>query len=191
MIEAQDPNQITSIEQLRELYPKPKAYVVKTKSAELTPEMVELIDQVRFVCIASEAFEGMDVSPRGGEPGFIKVIDNRTLAFADRPGNNKLETISNILQGSDRIALLFLLPGLGFFLRLNGQAVVTTDPRLLAAVTTDRECKLVIKILIAEVYPHCPKAAHFSELWTDSSLLDQAALPSMGNVVKSINDIVR
>lgn len=181
-----DPCQITSIEQLRALHAEPKSYVLKAKSSELTAEMITLIGQVRLVCIASEGDEGMDLSPRGGKPGFIKVIDNKTLAFADRPGNNKLETLSNLVAGSGRVAMMFLLPGLDYFIRLNGDAVVTADPQLLEAVTSDPECKLVVKILINEVYPHCPKASQFSELWSSSSHLDLSTSPSMGEVVKGI-----
>lgn len=181
-----DSHQITSVEQLRAMHAEPKAYVLKAKSPELTAEIISLIAQVRIVCIASESGDGMDLSPRGGEPGFIKVIDSKTLAFAERPGNNKLETLSNLVEGAGRVAMLFLLPGLDYFLRMNGKAVVTADPQLLAVVTEDPECKLAMKILLDEVYPHCPKASQFSELWSIDSHLDLATSPSMGDVVKGI-----
>jgi PPOX class probable FMN-dependent enzyme len=126
----------------------------------------------------------MDASPRGGEPGFVKVIDANTLLIPDSPGNNRLDTLENIVD-TGRIGLLFLVPGVDEALRANGTAVLSNDDRYLDLCTTaKRRPKLVIEVKVAEAYLHCAKALMRSTLWDPASRVDRSLLPTMGEMLK-------
>lgn len=173
---------------LRALYKAPSERVLAAKAPHLNDEFKKLIRAARFVCIASEGSLGLDLSPRGGAPGIVQIIDDCTIAIPDMLGNNKLETMSNIVNGSGRVALLFPLPGLDYFVRINGTAQLSTDPSLLEQLQLDHVQAVKVAILIhtEEVYPHCSKATIRSEIWKSEGMLDHDSLPSMGQVVKSL-----
>ncbi len=165
MTDEKDPYRIETIEELREFYEMPKDQVLKTKFDFLDDHIVRFIANAPIVCIGSEMEEGLDVSPRGGAPGFVHVIDRKHVAIPDWPGNNKLETMTNILA-SGRCGLLFLLPANDLFLRINGPATVTRDPDLLAAMTEENKTpKTAIRVAVNEAYFHCGKAIKRSEIW--------------------------
>jgi hypothetical protein len=138
-----------------------------------------------FVCIGSSRPDGLaDVSPRGGEPGFIHVLDDKRLALPDRPGNNRLDTLTNIVQ-APAVGLLFFVPGIEEMLRVNGLAAITTDEQLMARFIVDgKRPRSVIVIEAREVYLHCTKALKRADLWNPSRHVPRTALPSFGQMIR-------
>lgn len=133
-----------------------------------------------FLCLGTQDREGRaDVSPRGDPPGFVKVLDDRTLAIPDRPGNNRLDSLANIVSNPS-VGLLFVVPGFDETLRVSGQATLTTDPRLLETMRVhDRLPKLAIVVRVSEVFLHCAKALRRSRLWDPAQLQDRREMPSL------------
>jgi uncharacterized protein len=126
----------------------------------------------------------MDASPRGGAPGFVKAQGDGTLLIPDSPGNNRLDTLENIVQ-TGRIGLLFLLPGVDESLRVNGRAVLSTaDAELTLCSDAKRRPKLVIRVTVEAVYLHCAKALMRSDLWNPARHINRQALPSLGEMLK-------
>ena len=138
-------------------------------------------------CVVSSAGPdgGLDVSPRGGEPGFVHVSeDGRTLYLPDRPGNNRLDTIRNLLSGPGRIGLMFMIPGFDDVLRVNGRASATADPDLLAKfVEFGKTPRLVLMVAVEEAFLHCPKAIMRARLWEADAQVERTALPSGAEMI--------
>ncbi|MFN3513047.1 MAG: MSMEG_1061 family FMN-dependent PPOX-type flavoprotein [Phenylobacterium sp.] len=138
-------------------------------------------------CVVSSAGSdgGIDVSPRGGEPGFVHVSeDGRTLFLPDRPGNNRLDTLRNLLAGSGRIGLMFMIPGFEDVYRVNGRAAATDDPDLLAQFEEFGKLpRLVIAVTVEEAFFHCPKAIMRSRLWDPEAQVDRATLPTGAEMI--------
>jgi PPOX class probable FMN-dependent enzyme len=179
----EDPYQIKTIEELRQHYDMPGEMVTKTKFDFLDDYAISYIRLTPLVCIGTEMGEGLDVSPRGGEPGFVHVIDRRHLAIPDWPGNNKVETMTNLVH-SGRCGLLFLVPGMDLFLRVNGPAVITRDPALLAKMTErGKTPKSAIRVTTREVYFHCGKALKRSKIWEPESWPPRSAMPTAGKMI--------
>lgn len=179
----QDPYRIESIADLRQIYEMPNEMVTKTKFDFLDDYSVTFIRNAPIVCIGSEMAEGLDVSPRGGEPGFVHIIDRRHVAIPDWPGNNKIETITNIVE-SGRCGLLFLVPAMDLFLRVNGPATVTRDPALLQEMAIgDKLPKTAIRVTVREAYFHCGRAIKRSRIWEPESWPDPHILPKVGKMI--------
>jgi hypothetical protein len=124
-----------------------------------------------------------DASPRGGDPGFVKVTAAGQLLIPDAPGNNRLDSFSNIVE-TGRVGLLFLIPGFDETLRVNGAAVLSSDPADIACCTDDKRApKLVIRVGVDEVYLHCAKAFMRSRLWSADSHVPRSAMPTMGEML--------
>lgn len=142
------------------------------------------IHRAPFLCLGTQNREGRaDVSPRGDPVGFVQVLDDHTLAIPDRPGNNRLDTLANILSNPN-VGLLFLIPGFDDTLRVNGQATLVTDPDLLARMAViDRVPKLAIVVKVSEVFLHCAKALRRSHLWDQSHLQNRADMPSLMRIL--------
>jgi PPOX class probable FMN-dependent enzyme len=180
---------ITTLEALRTLYALPRERSVKKALPQLDPHGMRFIGLSPLVVLASagpinEAGGGLDASPRGGEPGFVKVVDAHTLLIPDAPGNNRLDTLENIVQ-TGQIGLLFLVPGMDETLRVNGTAVVSTDPADLAACADAKRLpKVAIRVSVQSAYLHCAKALMRSRLWDASRHIDRAVMPSMGEMMK-------
>lgn len=171
---------------LDQLYAPPAEAIQKAVLAELVPFHRSYLEVATFFCFATGRPHGLDVSPRGGPPGFVHVIDAKTIAFADWPGNNRIESLRNLAEDA-RAALLFVFPGLDIFLRINGRARVSTDAALLARVgEAGRPPKTAIVVAIDEVLFHCGKAINRARLWEPASRLDRRALPSVGQMKASI-----
>ena len=139
-----------------------------------------------FCVVSSAGPDGaIDVSPRGGEPGFVHVSeDGRTLYLPDRPGNNRLDTIRNLLSGPGRIGLMFMIPGFDDVLRVNGRASATADPELLAKfVEFGKTPRLVVMIAVEEAFLHCPKAIMRARLWEADAQVERSALPSGAEMI--------
>ena len=138
-----------------------------------------------FIVIASGgSSQSMDASPRGGEPGFIKVRDEKTLLIPDAPGNNRLDTLENILA-TGKLGILFMSPGVDETLRVNGSARLMDSPEILCfSAGEKRTPKLVIEVTVAEAYLHCAKALMRSKLWDAKRHIDRRQLPSAGEMLK-------
>ena len=176
---------ILTLEALRALYAPARERSVKKELMHLDVHCMRFIALSPFVVIASCDGEGaMDASPRGGAPGFVKAVGNGTLLIPDSPGNNRLDTLQNIVQ-TGRIGLLFFLPGVDESLRVNGQAVLSTDDADLDLCTEPkRRPKLVIRVTVTAAYLHCAKALMRSSLWDPARHINRQALPSMGEMLK-------
>jgi uncharacterized protein len=176
---------ITSREDLRRLYAQPGGRSVKKQLDRIDAHARRFIELAPFVVLASgNAQLALDASPRGGEPGFVKLVDDRTLWLPDAPGNNRLDTLENIID-TGRIGLLFLIPGVDESLRINGRAQLSTDEYALAAFATCRRpTKLVIEVVVGEVYLHCAKALMRSALWDPAARIERALLPTMGEMLR-------
>lgn len=169
---------------LRALFP-PVHTLAKLKSLDaLDVHARAFIARAPFLCIGTQGADGTaDVSPRGDPAGFVAVLDDRTLAIPDRPGNNRLDTLSNIIANPD-VGLLFMIPGFDDTLRVNGQASLVTDPDLLAQLAVDdRTPRLAIVVRVKEVFLHCAKAFRRSRLWDPAALQDRAEMPSLMKIL--------
>ena len=176
---------ITTLEALRELYGPARERALKKEIPSIDAHALQFIGLSPFVVLASSDADGhMDASPRGGEPGFVKVPDAHTLLLPDAPGNNRLDTLENIIT-TGRLGLLFMVPGFDETLRINGRAVLSTDPADLALCADARRAPaLVIRVAVESVYLHCAKAFMRSKLWDASSHTDRAQLPSMAEMLR-------
>jgi PPOX class probable FMN-dependent enzyme len=181
-------NRITDEASLRELIGGLPTETVSSKIADHVNAVTRrFIDASPFVCVATALPDGgLDVSPRGDPPGFVRVLDERTLLIPERPGNRIADTLTNLLR-DDRIALLFLIPGIGDTFRVNGRAIITDDEELLADSAVDgRTPRLGLVVSVEEAYTQCPKAFIRSSLWDPDRFVDRAALPSGGEVLRSV-----
>ncbi|MDM5180306.1 pyridoxamine 5'-phosphate oxidase family protein [Massilia sp. DJPM01] len=168
------------------LYAAPSERIRKAVLERLVPVHEDYLAAATFFALASGRAQGLDVSPRGGPPGFVKVIDARTLAFADWPGNNRIESMRN-LADDERAAMMFLFPGLEVFMRINGRARVSTDADLLAKLAEgERLPKTAIVVAIDEVLMHCGKAINRARLWSEQARIERKALPTVGQMLVSM-----
>jgi PPOX class probable FMN-dependent enzyme len=175
----------TTLEALRQLYGPARERSLKKEIPALDAHAVQFIGLSPFVVLASSDAHGhMDASPRGGDPGFVKVLNEQTLLLPDAPGNNRLDTLENIIA-SGRLGTLFMVPGFDETLRVNGSAVLSTDPADLALCADERRTPtLVIRLTVESVYLHCAKAFMRSKLWDASHHTDRAQLPSMAEMMR-------
>jgi PPOX class probable FMN-dependent enzyme len=180
---------ITDEQQLREIIGSPAEQVVAKITDRLNDLTRQFIDASPFLCVATSSPDGgLDVSPRGDPAGFVRVLDERTLLLPDRPGNRIADTLTNLLTDA-RIALLFLIPGVGDTFRVNGHAVVTDDRELLEPCSVDGKIPaLGIVVTVEEAYTQCPKALIRSELWNPERHIDRSQLPSSGAILRAVHD---
>ena len=178
-------HQITTLPALRQLYGAARERSLKKEIPSLDAHAVRFIALSPFVVLASSDASGqMDASPRGGDAGFVKVLDTQTLLVPDAPGNNRLDTLENIIA-TGRLGTLFMVPGFDETLRVNGRAVLSTDPADLAlCADARRRPSLVIRLTVESVYLHCAKAFMRSGLWDASRHTDRAQLPSMAEMLR-------
>lgn len=176
---------IQSKEQLRSLYPPPLERAIRKELSHIDQHMVRFISLSPFLVIASgNADHQMDASPRGGTPGFVKVPDEQTLLIPDALGNNRLDTLENLLA-TRQVGLLFFVPGIDEMVRINGRATLETDASLLNLFDgLQNKTRLVIKVSVDAAYMHCAKAAMRSTLWTPEHHQHRSVLPSMGQLIK-------
>ena len=175
---------IDSKEKLRASYPPAKERSVKKQLTRLDKHCLRFISLSPFVVLASGSAENRyDASPRGGEPGFVKAPDDATLLIPDAPGNNRLDTLENIIA-SGRLGLLFLIPGVDETLRVNGRARLSDENSLLQGFKNEKRTpKLVIEIKVEDVYLHCAKALMRSKLWDAGRKVERSVLPTMGQML--------
>jgi hypothetical protein len=179
---------ITDEAELREIIGTPTENVLLKLTDRVNELTAQFIERSPFVCVATADPEGgVDVSPRGDPAGFVRVLDERTLLVPERPGNRIADTLRNLLA-DPRIALLFLIPGIGDTFRVNGRAVITDDAELLASSAVDGKVpKLGLLVSVEEAYTHCPKAFIRSGLWNPDLHIDRSELPSSGAILRSLS----
>jgi len=176
--------------QLREVLGGEPAPLIREKIADrLNPLTRQFVERSPFVVVASGRPDGgLDVSPRGDPAGFVRILDERTLLLPDRPGNKLADTLTNLLA-DDRIALLFLIPGVNDTFRVNGRARIVDDADLLAESEVEGKVpQLGILVEVEEAYTQCPKAFLRSELWNPERHIDRSELPSQGEILRAIAD---
>jgi len=175
--------------ELRAVIGEPSALVAGKIDTRINHLTRQFIEHSPFVCVATARPDGgLDVSPRGDPAGFVRILDERTLLIPDRPGNKIADTLTNVLE-DPRIALLFLIPGVGDSFRVNGRAALTDDPELLADSTIDgKPPKLGILITVEEAYTQCSKALIRSDLWNQEKHVERSALPSSGAILRAVSD---
>jgi PPOX class probable FMN-dependent enzyme len=179
-------NIVTSEAELDALYGKPAGPAVIKEIGHISEHYRRFIEVSPFVVLATAGPEGLDCTPRGDPAGFVRVVDERTVMLPDRRGNNRIDTLRNIVR-DPRIALLFMIPGVGRTLRINGRATISVDPELCASFTMEGKIPRSVIIVTAEsVYTQCPKALVRSHLWDASRHLAETDLPSSGTIMKAL-----
>ena len=174
---------------LRNLIGAPTPLVSGKIANRLNDLTRQFVERSPFVCVATASPDGgLDVSPRGDPAGFVRILDERTLLLPDRPGNRIADTLTNLLA-DPRIALLFLVPGVGDTFRVNGTAIVVDDRELLAPSALNGQVpKLGILVTVEEAYTQCSKALVRSDLWNPERHVDRSELPSSGAILKVVSD---
>jgi hypothetical protein len=174
-------------QELREIIGNPTETVLSKLANHLNELTRRFIERSPYVCVATVAPDGgLDVSPRGDPAGFVRILDERTLLIPDRPGNRIADALTNLLA-DPRIALLFLIPGVGDTFRVNGHAVITDDTELLAPSAVEgRPPKLGLLIAIEQAYTQCSKASIRSDVWNPEKHIERDALPSSGAILRSL-----
>ncbi|MFN4282959.1 MAG: pyridoxamine 5'-phosphate oxidase family protein [Alphaproteobacteria bacterium] len=178
---------IATIERLEALYGVPLETSTTKEIAYLTPHYRALIEASPFVALATAGPEGLDCSPRGDAGSVVRIHDDRTLLLPDRRGNNRIDSLRNIVR-DPRVGLLFLIPGSGTTMRVNGRAHLTDDADLLASFAVEgKEPRSVIVIEIDSVYFQCARAVIRAELWNPSKHVDPARLPTPGAILAALS----
>lgn len=180
-------NTITSLEALEALYGAPSERAIAKEIGYIAPEYEAFIKASPFVVLSTVAPEGTDSSPRGDPPGFARVQDPETVLLPDRNGNNRTDSLRNIIR-DPRVSLLFLVPGVGETLRINGRAELRIDPDLLASFEIQGKLpRSVLKVTADRVYFQCQKALHRSKLWSPASQAEERPVPTAGQILKALD----
>jgi uncharacterized protein len=179
---------VATVEQLEAIYGRPNEASTVKVADRITPQYRVLINKSPFAVLATCGPEGLDCSPRGDLPGFVRVHDEKTLMMPDRRGNNRVDSLRNIVR-DPRIALLFMIPGAGSTLRVNGSARVSDDCDLLASFRMDGKApRSVIVITVEEIYFQCARAIVRSDLWNPEKRVDLETLPTPGQILADMSD---
>lgn len=175
---------IKTIEDLRKIYDLPKGRPVEKVLHKLEEHSRQFISLSPFFVISSVGKDGhMDASPRGENPGFVRVLDDTTLAIPDRPGNNRLDTLSNLIE-VPCVGLVFFIPGVNEVLRINGIAEIRSDKKLVDLFNMKGRLPATVLIVkIEELYLHCAKAIMRSHLWDEDAKIDRKTLPTLGQMI--------
>lgn len=176
---------IQTMEALQALYPQVKERSVQKQLPELDVHMRKFISKSPFLVISTYGPNGVgDCSPRGGAPGFVTVENNRLFLLPDWPGNNRLDSLTNIVHNPG-IGFLFLIPGVNETLRINGIAMISVEEKLLERFNTNGKLpRSILCIEVVEAYLHCAKALMRAELWNDTYKIHRAELPTMGQMLQ-------
>jgi PPOX class probable FMN-dependent enzyme len=179
---------IATIKDLEAIYGQPNEASTVKVSDRITPQYRVLIDKSPFAALATCGPEGLDCSPRGDLPGFVRVHDEKTLMMPDRRGNNRVDSLRNIVR-DPRVALLFLIPGSGSTLRVNGRARVSANADLLASFGIDGKApRTVIVMTVDEIYFQCARAIVRSDLWNPDKRVDPKSLPTPGQILADMSE---
>jgi PPOX class probable FMN-dependent enzyme len=186
MPDSSEPHRITTLDELQAIYGEPVGNSLVKELDHISDHYRALIEASPFVVVATSGPDGLDCTPRGDPPGFVRVAGRHTLMIPDRRGNNRIDSLRNLVS-DPRIALLFLIPGVGETLRVNGSAVISTDPDLCRSFAiADKLPRSVIVVTAERVYFQCPKALLRSRLWDPSRHVERRSLPSAGEILAAI-----
>ena len=178
---------IATVEQLEAIYGKPVEASTVKEVDWITPHYRAYIETAPFAVLATGGPEGLDCSPRGDLAGFARVHDEKTLMLPDRRGNNRVDSLRNIVR-DPRVALLFMIPGVGNTLRVNGRARLSIDPDLLASFAVDGKAPRCVMVMTVDaVYFQCARALVRSELWNPARHVDPKSLPSAGQILAALS----
>jgi PPOX class probable FMN-dependent enzyme len=180
-------HQITTEQQLEALYGAKNPNSIIKELDRISEGYRKLIEAAPFVAVATSGPEGLDCSPKGDAAGFVRILDDKTLAIPDRPGNNRLDGFRNIVR-DPRVGLLFLIPGVGETLRVNGRAEISIEPTLMQSFAVNGKLpRCVLIVHIESIYFHCSKAIMRSKLWDEASKIDRKSLPSTGTILAELS----
>jgi uncharacterized protein len=178
---------VSDLEALDRLYGKPAAASIRKEIDYIHPHYKAFIEAAPFVALATSGPEGLDVSPRGDPRGFVEVHDEATLLLPDRRGNNRIDSLRNIIS-DPRVALIFLIPGIGETLRVNGRARILIAPDVLSRFAMDGKLpRSVLEIHVESVFIQCSRAILRSKLWDTSQQIDRGSLPSLGTILQDLS----
>jgi hypothetical protein len=180
---------ITSTAELEKLYgDAPLGPAVVKEADRITPQYRRLIEAAPFAVLATCGPEGLDCSPRGDPPGFVRVVDEHTLLIPDRRGNNRIDSLRNLVR-DPRVSLLFLIPGVGETMRVNGRAVISADPKLTQSFGLNGKTpKCVLVVTVERAYFQCTKAIIRSQLWDPATQVDRKTLPTPGSILAELSE---
>jgi len=171
---------------LERLYAPPSEFIRKAVTPELNSFHIEYLAKATFFCLATRGNAGLDASPRGGPPGFVRALDAKTVTFADWPGNNRIDSMRN-LTFDHRLGMLFLFPGLDLFMRINGRGRIVDDRARCAELAEGTKIpKTAIVVAVDEVLFHCGKAVNRGRLWDPASRLDRKSLATPGQMLAAM-----
>ena len=178
---------IATLADLESLYAEPGAASLAKEVDYLHPHYRAFVEAAPFCLLSTMNEHGGDCSPRGDAPGFVQMLDDRTLLLPDRRGNNRIDSLRNIMA-DPRVGLLFLIPGINETLRISGTAAISTDPELIArCVVQDKAPTTVLVITIRSVFFQCARALVRSHLWSSDAQIPRSALPSTGTMVATLS----
>jgi PPOX class probable FMN-dependent enzyme len=170
---------------LRKLYKPPTDAAIAKTLTQIDGHCRRFIELSPFVCLGTTGPDGLgDVTPRGGDPGFVHVLDSTHIALPDRPGNNRLDSLGNVVR-QPGVGLLFFVPGFEDMLRLNGHARLTTEPALMERfIVHGKPPLLVLVVEVKEVYLHCTKAIRRAGLWNPDARVDRKSVATLGQILR-------
>ena len=178
-------HEVKTLAELEVLYGTPGEASIRKVSDRLTSAYQEMIEASPFFALATVGQDGLDCTPRGDIGQAVHILDATTIVIPDRRGNNRLDTLRNLVEDL-RCALLFLIPGVNECIRINGTAEITTDPKLISDLTHEGKAPVtVIKVTIGELYFQCARAIIRSGIWKPEMQVDRKSLPSAGEMTKS------
>jgi len=179
---------ISTLDELEAIYGYPVEAATAKEVDRITPHYRAFIEASPFAVLATGGPEGLDCSPRGDGPGFVRIADERTLMMPDRRGNNRVDSLRNIIR-DPRVAVLFMVPGVGNTIRVNGRAHLSAEPDLLASFAVNGKApRSVIVITTEAVYFQCARAIVRSDLWNPASHVDARSLPTPGQILADLSD---
>jgi len=178
---------ITTIEELEAIYGDPLPRSLAKEIDHISDHYRAFIEKAPFVTVATCGPEGLDCSPRGDPPGFVRVVDEKTLMIPDRRGNNRIDSLRNLVR-DPRISLLFLIPGVNETMRINGRAEIVVDPGLCASFAMQEKLpRSVLVVTVERIYFQCQKALVRSRLWDAEAQIPRSDLPSTGKMIEALS----
>jgi uncharacterized protein len=183
-----DSHLVTTLEELEALYDKPFGGSLVKEIDHVNADYRAFIEAAPFFAMATSGPDGLDCTPRGDPAGFVRVADEKTLHIPDRRGNNRIDSLRNLID-DPRISLLFLIPGCGETIRVNGRAAISADPELCKSFTFNGKVpRIVLVVTVDRCYFQCPKAIVRSKLWDPASQVDRKSLPTSGTILAGISN---
>jgi uncharacterized protein len=179
-------DQVSSLEELLGIYDGIVPTALIKEQQRILPLYAKFIEKAPFVLLATSGVDGLDCSPRGDPAGFVRIVDEKTVMIPDRRGNNRVDSLRNIIT-DPRVALLFMIPGINNTMRINGRAAISRNAALCESFAMEgKPASTVIVVTVEAIYPQCVKALVRSKLWDVGHQVPRDALPSIGEMMQSI-----